>query len=146
MTVLTWIRRTNQWAVFVWNRVLEIRNLTDVESWRYVPGAMNPADLPSRGCDAKKFLELKWWEGPEWLKLPPEEWPQEEGKIDENMEFLEAFRRFIARRGRPSIVYSDNGKNFVGAKNLLQKINWRKISQYCALNEITWHFNPPSAS
>ncbi|XP_011060729.1 PREDICTED: uncharacterized protein LOC105149775 [Acromyrmex echinatior] len=59
-------------------------------------------------------------------------------------EFLEAFRRFIARRGRPTVVYSDNGKNFVGARNLLQKINWRKVFQYCALNEITWHFNPPS--
>ena len=61
-------------------------------------------------------------------------------------EFLEAFRRFIARRGRPTVVYSDNGKNFVGARNLLQKINWRKVSQYCALNEITWHFNPLSAA
>lgn len=38
-------------------------------------------------------------------------------------EFLEAFRRFIACRGRPSIVCSDNGKNFVGFANLLQKIN-----------------------
>lgn len=59
-------------------------------------------------------------------------------------EFLEAFRRFIARRGRPSIVYSDNGKNFVGACNLL--INWKKISRYCSLNEIEWHFNPHSAA
>ena len=40
-------------------------------------------------------------------------------------EFLEAFRRFIARRGRPTVVYSDNGKNFVGTRNLLQKINYR---------------------
>ena len=59
-------------------------------------------------------------------------------------EFLKAFRRFIACRGRSTVVY--NGKNFVGAKNLLQKINWRKISQYCVLNEITWHCNLPSAA
>ena len=59
--------------------------------------------------------------------------------------FLEAFRRFIACRGR-FVVYNDNGKNFVGAKNLLQNINWRKISQYCVLNEITCHFNLPLAA
>lgn len=60
--------------------------------------------------------------------------------------FLEAFRRFIARRGRPSIVYSDNGRNFVGASNLLRGINWNKIAQFGAINEIQWYFNPPSAA
>ncbi|XP_018372914.1 PREDICTED: uncharacterized protein LOC108767500 [Trachymyrmex cornetzi] len=139
-TVLTWIRQTRQWAVFVWNRVQEIRRLTEVGSWRYVPGKMNPADLPSRGCDTRKFFEYRWWEGPAWLKLPPDRWPTEEE------EFLEAFRRFVARRGRPSVIYSDNGRNFVGAANLLRKINWEKISNYCALNEMEWHSNPPSAA
>lgn len=42
--------------------------------------------------------------------------------------FLEALRRLIARRERPSVIY-DNGKNFIGASNLLQKVDWRKISQ-----------------
>lgn len=37
--------------------------------------------------------------------------------------FLEALRRFIARRGSPSIIYSDNG-NFVGTSNLLRGINF----------------------
>lgn len=60
--------------------------------------------------------------------------------------FLEALRRFIARRGRPLVIYSDNGKNFVGASNLLRAVNWKKISQYCTTNEIEWHFNPPSAA
>lgn len=51
-------------------------------------------------------------------------------------EFLQGLRRFIARRGRPSVIYSDNGTNFVGASNLLKKINWNKISRYCTINEI----------
>jgi len=28
--------------------------------------------------------------------------------------FLQVLRRFIARRDRPSIIYTDNGKNFLG--------------------------------
>ncbi|XP_018403170.1 PREDICTED: uncharacterized protein LOC108780080 [Cyphomyrmex costatus] len=60
--------------------------------------------------------------------------------------FFEALRRFIARRGRPSIIYSDNGRNFVGASNLLKRINWKKIARHGAINEIEWYFNPPSAA
>ncbi|GFV04609.1 integrase catalytic domain-containing protein [Trichonephila clavipes] len=36
--------------------------------------------------------------------------------------FLEALKRFVARRGRPIEIYSDNSRNFVGANNELRKI------------------------
>ncbi|XP_035211859.1 uncharacterized protein LOC118185989 [Stegodyphus dumicola] len=36
--------------------------------------------------------------------------------------FFLGFRRFIARKGRPIVVYSDNGTNFVGARNLLSDL------------------------
>ncbi|KAF2886826.1 hypothetical protein ILUMI_19347 [Ignelater luminosus] len=60
--------------------------------------------------------------------------------------FLEVLRHVIARRGRSTIIYSDNGTNFTGAKNYLCKINWNKIKRYSSVQKIEWCFNPPSAA
>jgi len=35
--------------------------------------------------------------------------------------FINALRRFIARRGRPEHIFSDNGTNFVGAARVLRE-------------------------
>ncbi|XP_058840273.1 uncharacterized protein LOC131695773 [Topomyia yanbarensis] len=67
--------------------------------------------------------------------------------------FLCALRRFIARRGRPTHIHSDNGKNFEGAKNELQQLfamfqnqeEIEKITSTCAEEGITWHLVPPKA-
>jgi len=60
--------------------------------------------------------------------------------------FLDAFTRFSERRGRPAVVYSDNGTNFVGAFNLFKTINWEQVEKECSLKRIVWKFNPPSAA
>lgn len=60
--------------------------------------------------------------------------------------FLQVLRRFIARRGRPSIIFTDNGTNFVGARNLLRKIDWEKVKQFSSSQKIEWRLNPPSAA
>ncbi|XP_035211824.1 uncharacterized protein LOC118185963 [Stegodyphus dumicola] len=41
--------------------------------------------------------------------------------------FIQSLRRFIARRGRPYVIYSDNGTNFVGTNSVLKKVNWNAI-------------------
>ena len=57
--------------------------------------------------------------------------------------------RFVARRGTPSVLWSDNGTNFVACdKKLLQNDrNWNEqvLAESLVKNRIKWKFNPPSA-
>ncbi|XP_026688312.1 uncharacterized protein LOC103522259 [Diaphorina citri] len=65
------------------NRVKEIKSLSNGIEWRHIPGTLNPADLPSRGSNAKKFIQSRWWEGPSWLKESQENWPVSNTNFDE---------------------------------------------------------------
>lgn len=76
MVSLWWILEHGDWTVFVFNRVKEINQLAPNAEWRHIPGVSNPADILSRGCSIRQFLDSRWWEGPEWLKEPPENWPE----------------------------------------------------------------------
>lgn len=60
--------------------------------------------------------------------------------------FLLALRRFIARRGRPVTIYSDNATNFRGASRELNELNWDKIISETSIQKIKWKFNPPTGS
>ncbi|UYV67536.1 hypothetical protein LAZ67_5001142 [Cordylochernes scorpioides] len=82
-TAITWITRAQTWNTFVKNRVTEIRNLTYVKSWAHISGDENPADLPSRGCSAVRYLKTEWWKGPHWLYEDQKriDWPM--AKIEE---------------------------------------------------------------
>ncbi|XP_070515381.1 uncharacterized protein [Cardiocondyla obscurior] len=67
--------------------------------------------------------------------------------------FLTALRRFVARRGVPEKIYSDNGTNFVGANNELKDLyallnseqHKKLVLQYASDTKISWHFIPPAA-
>ncbi|GFU09624.1 uncharacterized protein TNCV_2508261 [Trichonephila clavipes] len=71
MTTLVWIQRTRDWGVFVFNRVKEIRNLSDVSSWEHVTSEKNFVDILCRGSNAQRLIYLRWWEGPSWLSENP---------------------------------------------------------------------------
>ncbi|XP_013888252.1 uncharacterized protein LOC106535729 [Austrofundulus limnaeus] len=64
--------------------------------------------------------------------------------------FINALQRFMARRGTPLLIRSDNGMNFVGARHELQKAldewNQQKIEKHLLQQETQWKFNPPTAS
>ena len=61
--------------------------------------------------------------------------------------FLNAFRRFTSRRCQPELLYSDNGKTFIGASEELKKsvksLDYDKIYKALAATNTTWKFNPP---
>ncbi|XP_070075707.1 uncharacterized protein [Drosophila takahashii] len=61
---------------------------------------------------------------------------------------LMGLRNFIARRGLPHEIYSDNGTNFRGADSFLQEVQFideSKMHHHLAQLGIEWKFNPPAA-
>ena len=67
--------------------------------------------------------------------------------------FIAALRRFVARRGKPTRIWSDHGSNFVGANRELQemhkflKLEKTKyvVSEFCSTQGIEWTFIPEHA-
>ena len=60
----------------------------------------------------------------------------------ETSEFMTSLKRLIARRGRPERIYSDNGRTFVGAANLLRIIMGdERLHDFLAQHDIKWQFN-----
>jgi len=68
--------------------------------------------------------------------------------------FLSALRRFIARRGRPRIIHSDNGTNFQDAANGLHAVykmlqsttQMTTIQDFLTEEGCEWKFIPPHAT
>lgn len=64
--------------------------------------------------------------------------------------FLESLKRFIARRGIPTEIFSDCGTNFKGAdkeiqRSFLKSQRDESVLSYTASEGIKWIFNPPAS-
>ena len=70
MVALGWIKNeARRFHVYVANRVQTIHDYTDVNSWFYVPSALNPSDDASRGISVQQFCEdSRWLVGPDFLR------------------------------------------------------------------------------
>ncbi|KAJ8966814.1 hypothetical protein NQ317_015806 [Molorchus minor] len=98
--------------------------------------AVDSPSLPfDRVRDASVFEITGVFAGPLYLKTG-------EKSVDLSLHVL---RRFVARRGRPKIMYSDNGTNFRGTDNAFADLNWEQIMRETSTQRIIWRFNPPSS-
>ena len=75
--VFCWIQNEHKtYKVFVQNRLTEIRRIMECTTWKLVDSKNNPADIVSRGAKPIDLLNNKFWfEGPEFLKLNDDQWP-----------------------------------------------------------------------
>ena len=64
--------------------------------------------------------------------------------------FLNALRRFVARRKGVTHLYSDNGSNFVGAERVLKEgskiCDQKQMKEEAGLIGVNWSFDPPCTS
>jgi hypothetical protein len=58
-------------------------------------------------------------------------------------EFLPSLKRFIARRGRPELIYLDNAKTFKAADKWLKRAqkDERSVHEFLTDRTIKWRFN-----
>ena len=67
-----------------------------------------------------------------------------------SLAFINALRKFFARRGPVKCIYFDNGTNFVSAERILSDsfLNNKSsdVSNYLRQQGTSWSFNPPNAS
>ena len=117
--VLSWIRsQAREFKPFVSARVAEIQSNSDPSQWRHVPGELNVADDVSRGIPAQRLIG-RWKQGPEFLRLPEEEWPQENSTADLN-EVEKERRKTQAIRLTSSLKLS-TARSFQTGENLSEQ-------------------------
>ncbi|XP_073949057.1 uncharacterized protein [Choristoneura fumiferana] len=75
-TVLHWLNNnTRSYKTFEANRLGEIDDLTNLADWRYVPTALNVADIATRDAFKHDSLLKEWLNGPSFLYDDESRWP-----------------------------------------------------------------------
>ena len=59
----------------------------------------------------------------------------------ETSEFVASLKRFIAQRGRPEVICSDNGSRFKATEKWFQKIQHNQFHENLVTLGIKWRFN-----
>ena len=135
-----WVRnQSREFKPFVANRIGEIQRLSDPDQWHHVPGALNPADLATRGLSAEQLaLSEFWMEGPKFLKDGEPAWPTPK---DQKLPVPESFERRATTQSHltqdhdfPSIDLC----RFSSLEHLLRVTGWiRRFITNCKTLELT---------
>ena len=118
--VLAWIQSTSrEYKQFVSSRVGEIQSISDPKQWRHIPGEVNVADDVSRGIPVRE-LNGRWQHGPEFLRLPQEDWPQDSAEPTENE---------VAKEIRKIVCTVKTTENVIDSRKYS---SWRKLIRITA--------------
>jgi len=80
--VLHWLNSdSTKRKAFVGVRVAEIQSEWSFDQWNHVPTKQNPADDLSRGLKVQD-IGNRWFQGPDFLAQPKENWPKQEATDD----------------------------------------------------------------
>ncbi|KAK9717280.1 Pao retrotransposon peptidase [Popillia japonica] len=122
--VLAWIQTPpNLLKTFVANRIAQIQDLTNGNSWRHVPTSSNAADPLSRGMSAQELTRSElWWRGPEWLAKNSDCWP---ASVTNNMKALPELR--TSNQACISVARI----NFVAIENFSSFPKLQRVVAYC---------------
>ena len=99
---------SKRFPVFSRNRLAQIEKRSSIHEWRHLPSELNPADLISRGVRVSALLEDKmWFEGPNFLKLQPDQSPNQFVKNQScDEELVHSFD--LPTKGKVSMLVNDN--------------------------------------
>ncbi|XP_076289808.1 uncharacterized protein LOC143213640 [Lasioglossum baleicum] len=99
-----------------------IQRKTEIQSWRYVRSADNPADLISRGMTTAEFNNNRLWRyGPEWLAQEQAKWPSARFTICDELPEVRTVTCLVG-----SIIQTDE---ILQRYSCIQKL--RRIVAYC---------------
>lgn len=82
LVVKAWIQGQSRcYKPFVSHRIGEIQSSSEPSEWFYCPTQLNVADDLTKGITTKE-LQGRWMNGPQFLQVPEDQWPSEQGTAD----------------------------------------------------------------
>ena len=109
-TTLWWLtKKPNSLLPFVANRVQKIQEFGYV--FQYVNTQINPADIASRGCAPNALKRTLWTQGPNFLRLPREEWKIPKVDFSKVDKLQEVKKQFVYSHLTISKTYEEYPQN-----------------------------------